>query len=172
MALSFPVSPSIGDRYPDNPGTSGVTQYYWTGTKWNTVLNTVSLGVSNQGPAIGTNTYNAYNWPLADGADGYQLTTDGTGNLTWEVAAAPSIQVLSILPAELPFDGVRQSFTLVDSTSTPYAPTPSTNLVVFLGGVPQSPGAAYSMTLGTSTINFTEAPLAGSLFYAITNVVV
>ena len=170
MALSFPVSPSVGQRYPVNPGTSGVTQYYWTGTKWNTVLSTVSLGVANQGAGVGVNTFNSYNWPATDGAANYQLTTDGTGNLTWEVAAAPSIQVLSILPSELPFDGTRQAFTLVDSTLAPYTPVPSANIVVFLGGVPQSPGAAYGVS--GSTITFTEAPLAGSLFYAITNVVV
>jgi len=166
MALNFPSAPGLNELYPPNPGTPGVTQYQWDGGKWNAVLSTVSLGTANQGA------YNQYLWPSADGVAGNQLTTDGTGNLTWEVAAAPSIQVLSILPAELPFDGVRQSFTLVDSTSTPYVPTPSTNLVVFLGGVPQSPNAAYSVSLGTSTINFTEAPLAGSTFYAITNVVV
>jgi hypothetical protein len=170
MALNFPTSPAIGQRYPDNPGTSGVTQYEYDGAKWNAVLSTVSLGVSNQGPAVGTNTFNAYNWPATDGVAGNQLTTDGTGNLTWEVAAAPSIQVLSILPSELPFDGIRKAFTLVDSTLTPYAPTPSTNIVVFLGGVPQTPFNAYSVS--GSTITFTEEPLAGSLFYAITNVVV
>ena len=164
MAIVFPVGPAIGDLYPADPGTSGVTQYQWDGAKWNAVLSTVSLGAANQGA------YNAYQWPTTDGSVGNQLTTDGTGNLTWDVAAAPSIAVLSILPAELPFDGVRQAYTLVDSTLTPYAPNPSGNIVVFLGGVPQLPSAAYN--IAGSTINFLEAPLAGTTFYAITNVVV
>jgi hypothetical protein len=165
-ALDFPVTPLPGELYPLNPGTSGVTQYRWNNTKgvWDAVLSTVSLGSPNQG------VYNDYQWPATDGAVGNQLTTDGTGNLTWDVAAAPSISVLSILPSELPFDGTRTAYTLVDSTLTPYAPNPSGNIVVFLGGVPQLPGAAYSVT--ASTINFLEAPLAGTTFYAITNVVV
>jgi hypothetical protein len=164
MALNFPGTPSLNELYPPNPGVSGVTQYRWDGGKWVSVLSTVSLGSANQGA------FNAYQWPATDGAANYQLTTDGTGSLTWELAATPSIQALGILPAELPFDGVRKAFTLVDSTLSPYAPTPSTNIVVFLGGVPQSPGAAYSVS--GSTITFTEEPLAGATFYAITNVVV
>lgn len=165
MALTFPSGPAVGDLYPADPGTSGVTQYQWDGDKWNAVLSTISLGAANQGA------YNSYTWPSTDGAPDEQLTTDGTGNLTWEVAAAPSIQVLQILPAELPFDGVRQAYTLVDSaTLTPFTPIPSTNIVVFLGGVPQQPNAAY--TVAGSTITFTEPPLAGTLFYAISNVIV
>jgi hypothetical protein len=165
MALVFPPTPAVGDLYPANPGTSGVTQYKWDGAKWVAVLSTVSLGTANQGA------YNNYTWPTADGAAGQQLTTDGSGNLIWDVAATPSVQVLQILPAELPFDGTRQSFTLVDSaTLVPFTPVPSNNIVVFLGGVPQQPAAAYSVT--GSTITFTEAPLAGTLFYAISNVLV
>jgi hypothetical protein len=43
-------------------------------------------------------------------------------------------------------------------------------LIVFLGGVPQIPSAAYIVTPGTSTIQFLEAPLAGTTFYAISSV--
>jgi hypothetical protein len=163
MAILFPVGPAVGDLWPLDPGTSGVTQYQWDGGKWNAVLSTVSLGTANQGA------YNQYQWPSTDGAPDEQLTTDGLGNLSWEVAAAPTLQILQILPAELPFDGVQQAYTLVDSaTLTPFAPIPSDNIVVFLGGVPQTPSAAY--TVAGSTITFTEAPLAGTLFYAISNV--
>ena len=164
MAINFPVSPSLGAVFPANPGTSGVTQYKWDGAKWNAVLSTVSLGSPNQG------VYNDYQWPSADGTVNQQLTTNGAGQLTWQPSATPSITVLSILPAELPFDGVRIAFTLVDSTLTPYAPTPSGNIVVFLGGVPQTPGAAYSVS--ASTITFMDPPPGGATFYAITNVVV
>jgi hypothetical protein len=163
MALVFPTSPTVGQKYPADPGISGVTQYIYTGSRWNAVPSTVSLGTANQGA------YNQYQWPAADGAAGTQLTTDGTGNLIWDVPAAPSIQVLAILPAELPFDGSRKFYTLVDSaTLTPYVPVPSTNIVVFLGGVPQTPFAAYEVS--GSTIEFKEPPLAGTVFYAISNV--
>lgn len=164
MALLFPDAPTPGELYPIDPGTSGVTQYRWNNTKgtWDAVLSTVSLGTQNQGA------YNQYQWPAADGPAGYQLTTDGNGNLTWEVTAAPALQVISLLE---PFDGVRQAFTMVKYlTTTPFIPNPSTNLVVFLGGVPQMPSGAYSVTPGTDTIIFTEPPLAGSTFYAISNI--
>jgi hypothetical protein len=162
MALVFPVGPAIGDLYPPDPGVAGVTQYRWDGAKWNTVLSTVSLGAVNQGA------YNSYQWPLVDGALNQQLTTDGAGNLTWDVPATPSIQVLGLLE---PFDGINLSFTLVESGSTTtFTPVPSTNIVIFLGGVPQIPSAAYSVV--GNTVTFTQAPLAGTTFYAISNVVV
>ena len=163
MALVFPVGPAIGDLYPPDPGLPGVSQYVWDGGKWNTVLSTVSLGTTNQGA------YNQYQWPNSDGILGTQLTTDGAGNLVWDVAAAPSIQILALLE---PFDGTQTAFTLVEAgTTTPFVPVPSTNLVVFLGGVPQIPSNAYVVTPTTSTIIFTEAPLAGTTFYAISNVI-
>jgi hypothetical protein len=160
MALVFPVTPSIGDLYPADPGVSGVTQYRYDGAKWNAVTSSVSLGTSNQGA------YNQYQWPAADGLPDQQLTTDGAGNLIWDIPAAPSLQVLQL---DRPFDGT-VAYTLYKfGTTTPFAPVPSTNLVVFLGGVPQIPGAAYSVS--GSTITFTEAPLAGTTFYAISNVI-
>ena len=105
MALIFPVGPAIGDLYPPDPGVSGVTQYQWDGAKWNAVISTVSLGAVNQGA------YNTYTWPLADGLVNQQLTTDGSGNLTWDVPATTSMQVLGLLE---PFDGTNLSFTLVE----------------------------------------------------------
>ena len=164
MALDFPTAPTPGQLYPIDPGTSGVTQYRWDNTKgvWNAVLSTISLGAANQGA------YNQYQWPAADGALNQQLTTDGAGNLTWDVPATPSIQVLGLLE---PFDGIALSFTLVESgTITPFTPVPSTNIVIFLGGVPQLPSSAYSI-LG-NTVTFTQAPLAGTTFYGISNVVI
>jgi hypothetical protein len=41
--------------------------------------------------------------------------------------------------------------------------------VVFLGGVPQIPVNSY--TVAGDTITFTEAPLVGSTFYAISSVI-
>lgn len=46
------------------------------------------------------------------------------------------------------------------------AVTPGNNLLVFVGGVPQVPTAAYTVT--NSTISFTEPPLAGTNFIAVT----
>ena len=161
MAIAFPVAPSIGDLYPPDPGTPGVTQYTWKGDRWDAVLSAVSLGTSNQGA------YNTYQWPSTDGVIGTQLTTDGAGNLIWDVPAAPSMQVLGLLE---PFDGTNVAFTLVESgTSTPFTPVPVTNIVIFLGGVPQIPNASYS-TAG-NTVTFTQSPLAGTTFYAISNTI-
>jgi len=160
MAIVFPPSPALNDLYPANPGTSGVSQYQWDGTKWNAVTSMVSLGVANQGA------FNNYTWPLADGTTNHQLTTDGAGNLSWDVPAAPSLQVLSLLE---PFDGTNVAFTLVEfGTTTPFTPNPSTNLVIFLGGVPQVPVSAF--TTAGNTVTFTEAPLAGTTFYAISTI--
>jgi len=160
MALVFPVGPLIGDLYPPNPGTSGVTQYEYDGVKWNAVSPAVSLGVQNQGA------YNSYQWPLVDGALNEQLTTDGAGGLTWAVSSTPSLQVLIV---DRPFNGVDTAYTLYESgTTTPFSPVPSTNIVVFLGGVPQIPVVAF--VVAGSTITFTEPPLAGTTFYAISNV--
>ena len=160
-ALTFPPTPTLGQKFPANPGTSGVSQWRYDGTKWVTVPTTVSLGTANQ------SAFNLYQWPLTDGAANKQLTTDGAGVLSWGDAAIPSLQMLALLE---PFDGTLQAFTLVlPGTPTPFAPNPSTNLIVFLGGVPQTPTASYSVF--SNTITFNEAPLVGSTFYAITSVV-
>lgn len=161
-AIVFPSGPLVGDLYPVDPGTAGVTQYRWDGVKWNAVLSTVSLGTTNQGA------FNTYEWPLTDGTAGQQLTTDGAGNLTWSVSAVAALEVLALLE---PFDGTSVAFTLVKSgTTTPFSPNPSTNIIVFLGGVPQIPVASY--LVGGNTITFQEAPLPGSTFYAISSTVV
>ena len=162
MALVFPVAPVIGDLYPPDPGVVGVSQYVWTGTKWNAVLSTISLGTTNQGA------FNAYQWPSTDGPAGYQLQTDGAGNLSWQLEADSNIQALGCTPL---FDGVSTTYTLVElGTPTFFTPTPSTNIVVFLGGVPQVPTISYSVV--GNQITFTDPPLAGTTFYAISNVVV
>ena len=162
-ALVFPPSPTPGQLFPVDPGTSGVTQYKWNNTlgTWDAVLSSVSLGSPNQAA------YNDYQWPAADGTSGYQLTTDGAGNLTWTVKGNPSLQVIDVDAA---FDGTQSVFGLVKAgTATPFTPSPSDNIVVFLGGVPQTPGFAY--TIVANTIIFTASPLTGSTFYAISTVI-
>ena len=138
------------------PSTSGLVQL---GTPSQPQF---SLGTTNQGA------FNAYEWPNADGTAGYQLQTDGAGNLTWEVAGTGNLVVLAL---DVPPNGSQVSFGLIDvATSALFSPNPSSNIVVFLGGVPQIPGAAY--IVAAATITFTDAPPAGSTFYAISSVVV
>jgi hypothetical protein len=159
-ALTFPAAPAIGDVYPADPGTSGVTQYKWDGAKWNVVPSVVSLGVANQGA------FNGYQWPAASGTAGQQLTVDGANGLSWEAPAAPTFQILELLET---IDGTSLSYTLVEAgTTTPFSPSPSDNILVFVGGVPQIPPAAYSVS--TNTITFTAAPPVGASFYAVSSV--
>jgi hypothetical protein len=162
MALSFPSSPTVGQLFPTNPGTSGVSQWKYDGSKWVTVLNSVSLGSPNQ------TAFNDYQWPLTAGSLNKQLTTDGAGNLSWAGAANVSIQALGVTPL---FDGVSFTYTLVElGTATFFTPSPSTNIVVFLGGVPQTPTTGYSVV--GNQITFTDAPPVGTTFYAISSIVV
>lgn len=159
-AIVFPYLPAVGDLWPLNPGEGNVTQYRWDGTKWVTQPVFISLGSENQ------KAYNQYQWPETIGTAGYQLTNDGAGNLTWAPSASVTFRVIDVLE---PFDGSRLVFSLVtNGTTTPYSPDPVDNIVVFLGGVPQTPNVAY--TVFGSTITFTEAPLLGTTFYAISTV--
>ena len=160
-AISFPNSPSPGDLWPLDPGTSGVTQYRWDGTKWVSVPTTVSLGSPNQGA------FNDYQWPNTPGVNGRQLTTDGLGNLSWSGEADVSIQALGLSTL---FDGTSLTYTLTElGTPTFFTPTPSTNIVVFLGGVPQTP---TNYSVAGNQITFTDAPPVGTTFYAISSIVV
>jgi hypothetical protein len=155
-AYNFPNLPTPGQKYPF-PAEPGKTQYEWTGSVWNIVSPFVQIGDQEA--------YNNYLWPTYDGLPGTQLTSDGAGNLAWEAAASTTFALVSLNEA---FDGVKTSFTLVNpGTTTPFVPTPPSNILVFLGGVPQIPNTAYTIT--GSTIQFTEAPLAGSTFYAISS---
>ena len=161
-ALIFPPAPTVGQLFPVNPGTAGISQWRWDGTKWNAVISTISLGSPNQGA------FNDYTWPLADGAAGRQLETDGAGNLSWAGSADVSIQAVGITPL---IDGVSFTYTLVEyGTGTFFTPVPSTNLVVFLGGVPQVQTVNYSVT--GNQITFTDLPPNGTTFYAISNIIV
>lgn len=160
MALVFPVGPNVGQRYPANPGVSGVTQYEWDGAKWNVVPSVVSLGVANQ------TAYNDYEWPGTDGQPGDQLTTDGSGNLTWEVPATTELVLLDSISGQ--FNNLETSFFLT-LNGDPFTPTPSTNILVFLGGVPQIPGVGNAYQIVGDVIIFDSAPALGTTFYAISS---
>ena len=156
-ALVFPASPTPGQLFP-SPAVSGVSQSQWDNVVgvWNTVATFLKL--NNQ------NAYNSYVWPLTAGLAGQQLETDGLGGLSWEAAADPTLLPLGVQGS---FDGIQSSFSLIDLlTTNVYTPTPSTNIEVILGGVPQDPFTAYTIT--GSIINFTNAPLANTSFFAFT----
>lgn len=158
MSYSFPASPSDGDRYPVNPGVVGKVQFQWNAGLgvWEVVQSTIR---SNNQLA-----FNEYVWPDSPEDDGYQLTSTSDGLLNWTPAATPVVKSLSLLEQ---FNGSRTQFTLVETgTTTSFSPTPSANIIVFLGGVTQIKDAAYSVT--GSQIVFTEAPLSGTIFSAVT----
>ena len=161
MALVFPTSPTVGQRFPVNPGTAGVSQWQYDGAKWNAVVSTVSLGATNQ------DAFNSYLWPNTDGTSGYQLTTNGTGSLSWVVPSVPTLTLLDDISSQ--FDGALTIFGLTVG-GTAFTPTPAGNLLVFLGGVPQIPSSAYIIV--GATIQFLGAPLAGTSFYAISSSIV
>lgn len=65
------------------------------------------------------------------------------------------------------FDGIATDFPLeIGGVAAP--PTPTSNIMVFLGSVPQIPGIGNAYTVSGSTITFTAPPLAGTTFYATT----
>jgi hypothetical protein len=161
-ALVFPVAPTLNQKYPANPGTSGVTQWQWDGSKWNVVTPSVSLGVANQ------TAFNRYKWPLTDGASGQQLTTNGAGILRWEVPASTELVLLDNISSQ--FNNLETSFFL-ELGGAAFTPTPSTNILVFLGGVPQIPGASNAYEIVGDVIIFASAPALGTTFYAISSVI-
>ena len=155
---SFPASPTHGQLYPATVDVPGRTQYIWDNINevWDVVPAYVALN------EVGS--YNQYVWPAADGSSGQTLKTDGDGNLDWG-QVSPTILNLGVLES---VDGAETEFTLVElGTTTPHAPYPAENIVVFLGGVPQIPGDSYSIS--GDKITFTEAPPVSTVFYAVTN---
>jgi hypothetical protein len=158
-ALNFPANPTDLQIFP-LPAVQGVGQWQWHATTetWEALPFYMQVREGD---------YNNYNWPNTAGGAGNQLTTNGAGALSWFTAGStPQFQLLGVLEA---FDGLNAAFTLVQlGTTFPFTPVPSTNIAVFLGGVPQVPIAAYDVS--TNTIIFTEAPLPGSTFYAISTV--
>jgi hypothetical protein len=105
---------------------------------------------------------------LAVGSNGQYLQANpatATG-LAWAtLPALPKITMIDDIAGL--FNGVLTSFPL-RILGTSYSPSPSTNLMVFLGGVPQIPGISQAYTVSGSTITFFSAPVTGMSFYATT----
>ncbi len=158
MALVFPATPTLGQRFPANPGTSGISQWSWDGTVWNTVP--VFVRTSNQ------TAYNSYVWPNTKApTPGFQITDNlADGVLSWETPGEPFIDIDDISGS---FDGVTTTFPLTIA-SVAYAPTPTSNIMVFIGGVAQTPGATQAYTITGTNISFVSAPPTGASFYANT----
>ena len=156
-ALVFPSSPSVGQKYPPDPGISGVTQYIYTGTVWNTVP--VFVRLNNQ------QAYNEYVWPDDKSSiPGYQITDNlADGVLSWDLPGGPFIYLDNISNQ---FDGAQNIFTLTQN-SLPYTPEPLTNIIIVLGGIVQNPGTSY--TISGPQITFSLAPAAGASFAGISN---
>ena len=104
---------------------------------------------------------------LSVGTDGQVLVADSTAasGLKWTTTVAVSFVTLDNISSS--FNGVTTAFPL-SIAAAPYSPSPSTNLMVFLGGVAQIPGAGQAYTVSGSTITFDSAPLVGMSFYATT----
>ena len=89
------------------------------------------------------------------------LTTDGAS------ASWGSPQFIQYDDISASFDGVAVAFPLTVG-AVAKAPAPSTNIMVYLGGVAQTPGAGNAYTVAGSTITFNSAPFSGTSFYAVT----
>lgn len=105
---------------------------------------------------------------LGVGADGQVLSADSaeaTG-LKWITPSSAPAYAIHNLDTFV-CDGVASSFNL-EIGGVAYTPVPSSNIMVFLGGVPQIPGAANSYTVAGSVITFTSVPPIGTTFFATT----
>ena len=95
---------------------------------------------------------------------GYGITIDTNGVISVDPNTLRGVIVnVGLLQ---PFAGTDQTFDMVYyGTTTPFTPSPPENIAVFLGGVPQLPGVAYTI-LG-SRITFSDPPPVGTVFLGI-----
>jgi hypothetical protein len=104
---------------------------------------------------------------LGVGTNGQVLTADSaaTSGVSWaDPYPFKYVQFDDISPF---FNGLTTAFQLrVNGAAT--APSPSSNIMVFLGGIAQTPGAGNAYTVSGVTINFSAPPPAGASFYATT----
>ena len=102
-----------------------------------------------------------------DSADATTITLNvgtNTGNLTGITRTSSTQPFFQVEVDTVTFDGVDTSFTALSGGSTQVLP-PSDNFLIFLNSTLQIKGTEDAYTYTGSTINFTEAPLAGMDFY-------
>ena len=106
---------------------------------------------------------------LPVGTAGQILTVDLTTptGLRWATQAATSYAIYNLDDISASFNGAATSFPLAIG-GVAYTPVPISNIMVFIGGVAQTPGAAGAYIIVGSNISFTSAPPAGATFYATT----
>lgn len=95
--------------------------------------------------------------------DGDWFVSNGTQWSYFNVGPTPAYVQFDDVSAG--FNGVNTVFNL-QINGLNFAPVPSSNIMVFLGGVAQIPGDSYSVAF--SQITFTEPPESGATFYATT----
>ncbi len=157
-AASTPVALPVGTDgeilYADSAAASGLS---W-GTGPITCLDFDAKGDLLAG--MGNDSFTA----LPVGTNGQVLKADsttGTG-LVWSTPGFYDIDDISGS-----FDGTETDFAL-EIGGNAYTPVPASNIMVFLGGVPQLRGATRAYTITGSTISFVDPPEAGTDFYATT----
>lgn len=157
-AYAFPTNPTNGQKYPPDNFATGKTQYQWDSAAgvWKIVPQFIQTG--------SLAAYNQYVWPANNGDADQQLSTDGDGNLVWANNGKSTLVQLQLNDV---FNGSRLVFNLEDMEGNPYTPEPSSNILVFLGGVPQLPGSAFDVE--GDEITFSEPPPTGANFYALTS---
>jgi len=106
---------------------------------------------------------------LSVGIDGQILTADSTAasGLKWASAGSVSFSFVNLDDVSASFNGAATSFPLTIG-GVPYTPSPLTNIMVFVGGVAQVPGAGNAYIVVGSNISFSSAPPTGATFYATT----
>jgi hypothetical protein len=92
---------------------------------------------------------------------GLNITSDGRIDVT---SATEDYAVIANIAGQ--FNGVKTSFDLLEN-GVQIFPTDVTRVWIFLGGVFQTPGSAFTLTAGQSTITFTEPPEPGTTFYGV-----
>jgi len=136
--------------------TDGTGNLFWGTTLTTNIITGKGSLITGTGP----------NSPVAlpVGTDGQYLKADSTAaaGISWS-----DVQFIQFDNISSSFDGVTVAFPLKVG-GVAKAPVPSTNIMVYLGGVAQIPGAGNAYTVAGSTITFTLAPSAGTFFYAVT----
>ena len=113
------------------------------------------------------NSANGVVLPLVQGVTaGFGVTINAAGALSVDTAILPQPTIVNLGALE-PVNGTNVTFTLVEyNTTTPVTLTSTTNLAIFLGGVPQLPVDSYSVV--GNQVTFVSAPPAGATFLGIT----